>query len=492
MFHKTLKRVSETRLSIQHDFDFKAQLFANAEVPLERSVVDELLRFLSVANTVQALSPKAQIQQVALTPDFHKGSGIPVGTVMKSQGFLLPQAMGNDIGCGMRLHTTGLSKSQLEPHLDQLEGILRHLFFQGGRNIPLTGLQRQALLQEGVSGLLNSVPSHQQEGLWALFHSQNLALEVQHTETGVGLPVRQVLNVEDWFGPLKELSRDAQIGSLGGGNHFVELQYIHKILEPQRAYAWGLREGQITVMVHSGSVGFGHLFGRQALQMAQKLYPQQGKAPEHGFYPLLAEHAEAVQSVLDGINAAAHFAVVNRLFLALMARAALEQVTALSEFPLVYDAPHNFIWPEGEQSWLHRKGATPARGFEELQQTPFAYTGEPVLVPGSMGASSFVLAGGGSADALHSASHGAGRQQARGEAMRVSPAEFDQFLEDFRVVTPLDWKSARSDIRKKKLEELKQEAPFAYKGIGPIIDTLEQSQIAQPVAELRPLLTVKG
>jgi tRNA-splicing ligase RtcB (3'-phosphate/5'-hydroxy nucleic acid ligase) len=142
--------------------------------------------------------------------------------------------------------------------------------------------------------------------------------------------------------------------------------------------------------------------------------------------------------------------------------------------------------------WLHRKGATPSRGYAQLQDTPFAYTGEPVLVPGSMGASSFVLAGQGHPQALHSASHGAGRKQARGEAMHASEDEFEQFLKDFRVVTPLDWKRARADVRAQKRSELKQEAPFAYKGIGPVIRTLEQAGIARPVAELRPLLTVKG
>lgn len=127
-----------------------------------------------------------------------------------------------------------------------------------------------------------------------------------------------------------------------------------------------------------------------------------------------------------------------------------------------------------------------------MQGTPFAFTGEPVIVPGSMGGSSFLLAGRGLPEALSSASHGAGRLRSRGEAMRGHDDEFHAFLRDFRVVTPLDWRRARPDIQAQKLRELKQEAPFAYKGIGPVIRTLAESGMAAPVAELRPLITVKG
>jgi tRNA-splicing ligase RtcB (3'-phosphate/5'-hydroxy nucleic acid ligase) len=131
-----------------------------------------------------------------------------------------------------------------------------------------------------------------------------------------------------------------------------------------------------------------------------------------------------------------------------------------------------------------------------MQGTPFAYYGEPVLVPGSMGSSSFVLAGMGRADALSSASHGAGRALSRGDASQGFDAEFARFLESFRVVTPLDLRRpdvrARPEIVVKKLEELKQEGPHAYKGIGPIIETLSGAGMARPVAELRPIITLKA
>jgi len=131
-----------------------------------------------------------------------------------------------------------------------------------------------------------------------------------------------------------------------------------------------------------------------------------------------------------------------------------------------------------------------------MAETPFAYYGEPVLVPGSMGASSFVLAGQGQAAALSSASHGAGRSLSRGDALQGYEEEFQRFLARFRVVTPVDLRrpeiKLRRDIVEKKLDEIRQEAPYAYKGIGPIIQTLTDAAIARPVAELTPLLTIKG
>ena len=131
-----------------------------------------------------------------------------------------------------------------------------------------------------------------------------------------------------------------------------------------------------------------------------------------------------------------------------------------------------------------------------MSNTPFAYYGEPVLVPGSMGASSYILAGNGFAGTLSSAAHGAGRALSRGKAMKGFEREFEKFLQEFRIVTPVDLKrqdiKRRKEIVTKKLAELKQESPFAYKGIGPVIETIAGAGIARPVAELKPLMTIKG
>jgi tRNA-splicing ligase RtcB len=350
--------------------------------------------------------------------------------------------------------------------------------------------------------LLDAVPRSQTTGLWSLVRELNVGADLDRVEQRGSLRAERVFGLDDFMGPTDRVSRDSQIGSIGGGNHFVEIQRVETILDRGTAHAWGLRPGMVTVMVHTGSVSVGHLCGGYSRDVVRRLFPATLRHPDNGIFVLPdgERHRAEMSLFRDALHNAANFAFANRLFLALMALAGLRRVCGAGVgFPLLYDAPHNMVWREernGKTVYIHRKGACPARGFAAMAGTPFAYHGEPVLVPGSMGASSFLLAGGGNAGSLESASHGAGRALARGAAVRGHDAEFRAFLESFRVVTPLDLRRpevrARRDIVAKKLEELKQEAPYAYKGIGPIVETLTEAGIARPVAELRPLMTVKG
>ena len=505
-----LKRIDDSSLVLDGCSGLTAKVFANSDVPIESAAIHELRRFIEVAQTVQDVRSQVPgffgevepvVKQVAVTPDFHKGAGVPIGTVIATQGFMIPQAIGNDVNCGMRVHTTGLSRKDVEQNLDSLETKLRYLFFEGGRNIPMTRLQREALFRHGLMGLLEAVPQSQDEGLWSLFHRLDIEVDLDRVHSLGSLEASRVLGLDDFLGPEVGLSRDAQIGSIGGGNHFVELQVVDKILDGTVAHAWGLKKDQVVIMAHTGSVMIGHLCGQYYREVVKKLFPHGVSHPENGVFFLPTQgRFEAETSIFkDAWHNAANFAFANRMFLALIALQALHDVCGESESTLVYDAPHNLVWEEelrGQKVFLHRKGACPARGAEAMSGTPFAYYGEPVLVPGSMGASSFLLAGLGNPDALFSASHGAGRALSRGQAMKVDDQEFQDFLKRFRVVTPVDFRRAdlrlRPDILNEKLADIKKEAPFAYKGIGPVIDTLDQAKIAKPVVELHPLLTVKG
>jgi tRNA-splicing ligase RtcB len=309
------------------------------------------------------------------------------------------------------------------------------------------------------------------------------------------LPARTAEAFSGWLGQPTTASYDDQIGSIGGGNHFVEIQRVERILDRQTAFAWGLKQGTAAIMVHSGSVGIGHIAGRSIADLLSRSYPKSVAHPNNGIFPLRADGAGA-EAFWSLLHAAANFAFANRLSLAMSAVEAIERAVGPIEAPLVYDAPHNLVWAGADDTYLHRKGATPARGPEAMEGTPLHCWGEPVLVPGSMGSPSFVLAGRGNSEALDSASHGAGRALSRGDAARTGHREFDRFLEEFRVVTPLDLR--RSDVRsrpeilKRKLDELRAEGPHAYKGIRAIIDTLSSAGIATPVAELTPIMTIKG
>ncbi len=499
-----LVRRDSCRLDLPNPFGIDVTVFAREDVPIETKAVQELSRLLELGDTVAKLADSgffgdtpASIERVAVTPDFHKGAGVPIGTVLATRGFLVPQAIGNDINCGMRVHLTDLTAEQVTANLDRLETTFRHLFFEGGRDIPMTRRQREALFREGLLGLLQAVPATQQNGVWALFHRLDIEGDLERIHSLGSLAADRIFGLDDFLGPASGISRDDQIGSIGGGNHFVEIQVVEKVLDGTTAHAWGLRKGQVLVMVHTGSVMIGHLCGTVYREAIKRIFPSGVSHPENGIF-LLPEHGpfqEQTALFRDALHNAANFAFANRMFLALTALRGLHEVCGESPSALLYDAPHNLVWQENGV-FLHRKGACPARGLEAMHGTPFAYHGEPVLVPGSMGASSFILAGQGNAEALCSASHGAGRQLSRGQALKADDEPFREFMKAFRVVTPVDFRrpdiKLRQDIVHEKLADLKKEAPFAYKGIGPVIQTLEEADIARPVVEVRPLLTVKG
>ena len=494
-----LHRLDANRSSVPNTGNIPVTLYANEAVPVQRAALDELGGLLEVQETVErhyranpdAFTSVPEVQRVAITPDFHKGSGIPIGTVLQTKGFVVPQAIGSDINCGMRLHTTGLTEEAVLSNLDALERKLRRVFFEAGRSIPMTRAQREALLTAGLEGLCDAVPRAQQTGLWAHWHRQDWVRDLARTEERGSLSAGLSAGFDDWLGQADAFTRDAQIGSIGGGNHFVEIQRVERILDRSVAHAWGLRVGMVTIMVHTGSLGLGSQSAGLIRQMLRGAHPENLPHPSNGIYLLPLRDDQRTHTFWNALGNAANFAFANRAMLALMAWQCLEETITETEFPLLYDAPHNLVWQSGE-TMLHRKGATPARGLEEMQDTAFAYTGEPVLVPGSMGASSYVMAGMGNPEALSSASHGAGRAVSRRQAARGHDAEFERFLQEFRIVTALNWRHARGDIKTRKLEELKQEAPHAYKNILPVVETLEGAGLARRVAELKPLLTVKG
>jgi len=494
MKDRRLNRIDGSRLTIINQYNIQATLFANEQVAVERIALDELFALLELADTVQKVAEVApryfdrtpKIEQIAITPDFHKAAGIPVGTVMRTSGFIIPQAIGNDINCGMRLHTTTLSAERVQSSLDALETAFRHAYFEGGRDIPMTGVQRDAIFRRGLTGLYDTAPSKDKAtGIWQAWNIRKFSSPLRRIEQNGTMPAERTFGLADFIGKPNQLTRDSQIGSIGGGNHFVEIQVIDKVIDRNQAWAWGLKQGMVTVMVHSGSVGIGHLCGTVFRDKVKEIYPKTLKHPDNGIFilPSGEEHQEVASLFWDCLGNASNFAFANRFFLALIALDRLGKVLGDFEDNLLYDAPHNLVWRDGE-SFLHRKGATTARADE------------PVLVPGSMGSSSFILVGAGNSEALESASHGAGRALSRGEAAHGYNEEFDEFLKKFRVVTPLDMRRqdlrGRMDILSKKMADLKGEAPHAYKGIGPIVETLEAAGIARPVVELRPLMTIKG
>ncbi|MES2568634.1 MAG: RtcB family protein, partial [Verrucomicrobiota bacterium] len=289
-----LARIDANRIRFHNPFGIEATLFANEQVPIESAAVTELLELLELQETVERfaeVSPDSfdqapLIKQVAVTPDFHKARGIPVGTVIATRGFVVPQAIGNDVNCGMRLHLTSLKSDQITANIEALETELRHLFFEGGRNIPMTRVQREALFRNGLTGLLDATPKSLTEGLWSLVHELKTEKDLPRIDRRGSLKAEQTYGLDDFMGPADRISRDSQIGSIGGGNHFVEVQRVEKLLDVATARAWGIKPGMVTVMVHTGSVSIGHLSGTYYRDAVRGLYPATLKHPENGIFVL--------------------------------------------------------------------------------------------------------------------------------------------------------------------------------------------------------------
>lgn len=514
-FSAAVRRVSDSLARVENPFGVPITLLARADVLVEPEGIEQLLSFASLAETLQRLwawersgkippfwgdSP-GKLEAIVLTPDFHRGSGIPVGTVADARGFVVPAAVGNDVCCGMRLLVTDVRRGELAPHQRAFEQRLRAIFFQGQRDIPMSPRQREALLRDGLFGLLETSADNAGTGLWKYYDPAAQADDLERVHFNGVLPAKDVFAFKSFIQASGNRDgRDLQIGSVGGGNHFVEVQAVEEIHDGGAAHAWGIARDAVAIMVHSGSVGLGHTVGGHFTARAHEIYPAGVPHPEHGFHvlPTAGPHRREAALYLDAMRNAANFAFGNRLCLGLMVvRALSEALGRRVSARLVYDAPHNLIWePEGgEQRFLHRKGATPALGPDGFA-SPFRFTGHPVIIPGSMGAASYLLAGAGNDALLASACHGAGRALTRGRSGHVDDRVYHDAMSRLRVVTPIDPDSpqvrCRRDILAKYHQRMKEEAPYAYKPITPVVQSVEDAGVARRVARLWPLTTVKG
>jgi tRNA-splicing ligase RtcB (3'-phosphate/5'-hydroxy nucleic acid ligase) len=481
------ERLDANRIRISSRNKLDIVLFANDQVPIDRASLQEIETIVGIADTISELNGEqffgdqaSHVHRAVLTPDFHKGAGIPIGTVLDVEGFVLPKCAGSDIGCGMRLIVTDLRRDDFD-RMTNLDTILRYRFFEGGREIPLNEHNRAAMLREGVLGL-----TAMSGGLWNWIDRNQMHADLDRTHRLGHWPTRDLWNFADYVRGSGGTSYDSAIASIGGGNHFVELQIVEECLDRKTCWEWGLKAGYLTIMVHTGSVGLGSQVGDHFVDVARKLYPSRLPIPTHDYLPLptVGPHHDSGESYLSAMGLAANFANVNRMMLGAMALRCLSEACGRTvNSQLVYDAPHNLVWTDGNHH-VHRKGATPA----EATPDPTFPDGHPVIVPGSMGDASYVLKGLGSLASLCSAPHGAGRRTARGTGRKAGMTE----LERLRIVTKIDLKTVRRDIADEYNKDLMEEAPSHYKPVMPVINTVADAGIASPVARLWPLLTIKA
>jgi Uncharacterized conserved protein len=425
----------------------------------------------------------AELRKVVTTPDFHPGKPVPVGVVADVEGAVLPHMIGNDIGCGMRMIALeGVSYSELSTNLERH---LRHVFFQGGRDIALTGNDRHAILREGLPGLLDSLGAGR-EGLLSRMDMSQAWRDVDRTcDDGHFHCSRVIGGFLDYAAMDGAHRRDAILGTIGGGNHFVEFGVVDEIADGRYAVASGLRRGTVVIVVHSGSLDFGQYVGSS---VREKLMARRADRSD---YRILSQDDPGYRDYLDGHANAANAAFANRFFIGLAAVEALSRSIGRDlGSRLVYDAPHNTVWEHGDIV-RHRKGACTARGVGDMRGSPYEWLGEPVILPGSMGDGSWLLRGKGDAEGMSSSAHGAGRKLSRQEARAAGGVRGG-----IRVVGPVDLQDpkirSRTDILREAEARLGEEAPAAYRPIDQVVSPMVDAGLVERVARIRPVLTVKG
>lgn len=435
-----------------------AEVLLPAELPVESKA------FAQLADLAGVRHPAGGECRVCASPDFHPGdSGIAIGSVIGSADLVVPAAVGTDINCGMRLHTTGLSVDQFEAIRADFVAQVRGDLFLGTRDVTQSAAAMRAMFAGGLPGWVLAL----QQGALGCMARADLAQierELDRVHLGGSLPGDPAWAPEDLI-PAEGLVRDGGLGTVGGGNHFVEIQWVEEILDRGAAYRMGVRAGEVAIMIHSGSRNVGKHVGGQWRDRCTAAWPRGLRWPESKIFPLSRRDTpDLCDQYLEAEATAANYGFANRQILAEILRLRLRGLCGDLPIPLVYDLPHNITLREGGVL-RSRKGACPA------------HPGQPVIIPGSMGDASWLLEGLGAERWQSSASHGAGRIRSRFDMAHLSPEELG--LDGVTCVTL-------------KSERRVEEAPAAYKPIQPVIDAQVAQGMVKPVARLRPILTFKA
>ena len=417
-------------------------------------------------------------------PDIHWGYGFPIGGVAATDvdagGVVSPGGVGFDIGCGVRLLRSSLIYREVSSKLGELVDALADATPRG-----VGGKGRRALSPSEVDELLVG------GARWAVEQGIGTPADLDHTEDGGSL---SGADPEAVSGRAK-VRGAPQLGSLGAGNHFLEIQVVDEVFDERAAAVLGLEADQVCVMIHTGSRGIGHQTCTDEVAVLDRLSKKQGYSlPDRQLAcaPVSSPEAERYLAAMAG---AANYARANRQVLAEGVREAFGRVLGAQAgglgIEVVYDVSHNLAKIERHvvggverRLCVHRKGATRALGpgHPELP-ADYQETGQPVIIPGSMGSASFVLVGSeGSEVAFSSTCHGAGRLMSRKEATRqMSGQQLQADLARQGII-----------VKAQQMRLLAEEAPYAYKDAGEVVGVCERAGLSRVVARLRPVGVVKG
>ena len=468
----------EIPASFREDMRVPARLYTDVQL-LDGALDDE-----SVNQLVNTATLPGVVKYVLAMPDIHQGYGFPIGGVVATQlpdGVISPGGVGYDINCGVRLLGTHLSQEEVRPYLDNLATAIYSRCPSGvgqGGEIKLKPGELERVLEDGSR--------------WARGRGFAAEADLERTEEGGCLEGADAAAVS---AKARERGRD-QVGTLGAGNHFIEVDIVLEIIDETAAQRYGLFAGQIAVQVHCGSRGLGHQVCTDYVSRFQRTVQQYGiRLPDRELVCAPVSSPEG-QGYLAAMKASANYAFANRQVLTHLIRRAFEEALAgkvkKPHLYQVYDVGHNMAKIEehaldGKRVRLcvHRKGATRAFGPGQ-PGVPSAYLdmGHPVLVPGSMGTASWVLRGTDKAmrETFGSSCHGAGRAMSRSKAKKtVRGSELRERMEEQGI-----------HVRAGSMAGLAEEAPSAYKDVDRVVDVMHGSGIATRVARLVPIAIIKG
>ncbi len=413
-------------------------------------------------------------------PDAHWGYGFPIGGVAAfdpDEGVVSAGGVGFDISCGVRCLHTGLARADILAVQKDLAEMLHYRIPAGVGStgtIHLNDTEMDAMLSGGAK--------------WAVERGWGTPEDLERVEERGQMAGAQPDNVSQ---RAKKRQRD-EMGTLGSGNHYLEVQEVTAIYDEAIAGAYGLAQGNIVVMIHCGSRGLGHQIGTEFLKrmaIAAKLHGIALPDRELACAPI---DSDVGREYLGAMRAAINCALANRQILTHLVRKVFADILPQAHLPLLYDVSHNTCKVEVHRAdggtrrlYVHRKGATRAfgPGHPDVPEA-LREAGQPVLIGGSMGTGSYVLAGTQASEALafSSACHGAGRAMSRHQALRTWKGR--------KVVDDL---AARGILVKSpSMRGIAEEAPDAYKDVSAVVDAAEAAGLARKVARVEPLVCIKG
>jgi tRNA-splicing ligase RtcB len=465
------------RIPRQESLGMRTDVLVFASEPL----LEQIRRDLSLQQAVNVATLPGIVGPSLAMPDIHQGYGFPIGGVAATdfeEGVVSPGGVGFDINCGVRLVTSNLSRDEVRPKL-------RDLVNQIFRDVPCGtgGKGRLELREKELDEILVK------GARWMIEKDFGEERDIECAEENGRIEDADPAHVS---ARAKERGRP-QLGTLGSGNHFLEIQYVEQIHYPEAARVMNLEEGQVVVLLHCGSRGLGHQVCTDFLAQMGAAMKRYGISLPDRQLACVPIQSEEGQAYLAAMRAAANFAWANRQAVLHLLRDSVRRVFgSQARLATLYDVCHNIAKRERHEVdgkkrdvLVHRKGATRAfpPGHREIPSL-YREIGQPVLIPGSMGTASWILTGaeGAMRETFGSVCHGAGRLMSRTAAKKGRTAkQVEKELEEKGIVV-------RSETRDGILEEI----PEAYKNVDEVIDVVDRAGLARKVARLRPMGVIKG